>query len=57
MKNLGIEQVLLLLLFLAPPLITFLLQRVRKRRDHRMGHRRSPWSRGSVRGKQPRRPG
>src|SRR5262245_48353829 len=36
MQNLGIEQVLLLLLFIVPPLITFLLQRVRKRRDHRM---------------------
>src|SRR5262245_1687432 len=36
MENLGIGQVLLLLLFIVPPLIHFLLQRVRKRRDHRM---------------------
>jgi len=36
MQNLGIEQVLLLLLFIVPLLINFLLQRVRKRRDHRI---------------------
>src|SRR5262249_54607622 len=36
MQNLGIGQVLLLLLFIVPPLIIFLLQRVRKRRDHRI---------------------
>jgi len=36
MQNLEIGQVLLLLLFIVPPLIHFLLQRVRKRRDHRI---------------------
>jgi hypothetical protein len=36
MRNLGIGQVLLLLVFIVLPLIDFLLQRVRKRRDHRI---------------------
>jgi hypothetical protein len=35
MRNPGIQQILLLLFFIALPLINFLLQRVRKRRDHR----------------------
>jgi hypothetical protein len=35
MRNLGIGQILLLLFFIVLPLINFLLQRVRKRRDHR----------------------
>ena len=33
MRNLGIEQVLLLLLFILAPLINFALQRIRKHRD------------------------
>ena len=36
MRNLGIGNVLLLLFFIVLPLINFLLQRVRKRRDHRI---------------------
>ena len=41
MRNLGIEQVLLLLLFILAPLLNFLLQRVRKRRDHRIPQEKS----------------
>jgi hypothetical protein len=36
MRNLGIGNVLLLFFFIVLPLINFLLQRVRKRRDHRI---------------------
>jgi hypothetical protein len=36
MRSLGIGQVLLLFFFIVLPLINFLLQRVRKRRDHRI---------------------
>ena len=35
MRTPGIEQILLLLFFIALPLVNFLLQRVRKRRDQR----------------------
>jgi len=35
MENVGIGQILLLLFFIVLPLVNFLLQRVRKRRDHR----------------------
>jgi len=35
MENVGIGQILLLLFFIVLPLVNFLLQRVRKRREHR----------------------